>query len=111
MRPEARGLLCQCKRSKRVALSPATTDLKQARRWLREGSSRGLDGVVAKRLDCEYTSGERTGMVKVKRIRTADCVVGEVLRGKRQAAPAAGPEKIAIRMVSAGAQTRLRSAA
>jgi ATP-dependent DNA ligase len=32
--------------------------------------------VVAKRLDCEYTSGERTGMVKVKRIRTADCVVG-----------------------------------
>ena len=31
--------------------------------------------MIAKRLDCEYTSGERTGMVKVKRIRTADCVV------------------------------------
>lgn len=76
MRPEARGLLCQCKGSKRVALSPATTDMEQARRWMREGASGGLDGVVAKRLDCEYTSGQRTGIVKVKRIRTADCVVG-----------------------------------
>ncbi len=36
----------------------------------------GLDGVIAKRLDAPYASGERTGMVKVKRIRTADCVVG-----------------------------------
>ena len=43
---------------------------------MREGAASGWDGVVAKRLDCEYTSGERTGMVKVKRIRTADCVVG-----------------------------------
>lgn len=36
----------------------------------------GLDGIVAKRLDEPYRSGERTGMVKIKRIRTADCVVG-----------------------------------
>jgi len=43
---------------------------------MQQGTASGLDGVVAKRLDCEYTSGERTGMVKVKRIRTADCVVG-----------------------------------
>ena len=35
-----------------------------------------LDGVVAKRLDLPYRSGERDGMVKVKRRRTADCVVG-----------------------------------
>jgi ATP-dependent DNA ligase len=55
-----------------------------ADKWMREGAASGWDGVVAKRLDCEYTSGERTGMVKgegpaivkVKRIRTADCVVG-----------------------------------
>ena len=35
----------------------------------------GTDGVVAKRLDRPYESGERA-MVKVKRMRTADCVVG-----------------------------------
>ncbi len=62
--------------SKRVALSPATTDFEQAQLWMQEGAASGLDGVVAKRMECEYTSGERTGMVKVKRIRTADCVVG-----------------------------------
>ena len=36
----------------------------------------GLDGIVAKRLDETYHSGERIGMVKIKRIRTADTVVG-----------------------------------
>ena len=35
-----------------------------------------LDGVIAKRVDLPYQSGERTGMQKVKRKRTADCVVG-----------------------------------
>ena len=35
-----------------------------------------LDGIVAKRLDLPYPTGERTGMQKVKRRRTADCVVG-----------------------------------
>jgi ATP-dependent DNA ligase len=62
--------------SERVYLSPATSDFATAQRWMQQGTASGLDGVVAKRLDCEYTSGERTGMVKVKRIRTADCVVG-----------------------------------
>ena len=62
--------------SKRVKLSPAATDYSTAQRWIQQGAASGLDGVVAKRLDCEYTSGERTGMVKIKRIRTADCVVG-----------------------------------
>lgn len=37
---------------------------------------RDLDGVIAKRLDLPYRSGERDGMQKVKRQRTADCVVG-----------------------------------
>ena len=55
-------------------LSPFSRDLRQARRWLsRAGGS--LDGVVAKRLDEPYRSGERA-MLKVKRLRTADCVVG-----------------------------------
>jgi ATP-dependent DNA ligase len=35
-----------------------------------------LDGVIAKRRDVPYPSGQRTGMRKIKRQRTADCVVG-----------------------------------
>jgi ATP-dependent DNA ligase len=35
-----------------------------------------LDGIIAKRLDATYASGERSAAVKVKHIRTADCVVG-----------------------------------
>ncbi len=62
--------------SDHVYLSPATSDHSTAQRWMRQGAASGLDGIVAKRLNCEYTSGDRTGMVKVKRIRTADCVVG-----------------------------------
>jgi ATP-dependent DNA ligase len=58
-----------------VRLSPATTDLAKAKKWFdRVGGD--LDGVIAKLLDAPYASGERTAMVKVKQIRTADCVVG-----------------------------------
>jgi ATP-dependent DNA ligase len=35
-----------------------------------------LDGVVAKRLNVEYRSDDRTGMQKIKNYRSADCVVG-----------------------------------
>jgi ATP-dependent DNA ligase len=60
----------------RIMLSPASADFATAEKWMREGAASGWDGVVAKRLDCEYMSGERTGMIKIKRIRTVDCVVG-----------------------------------
>jgi ATP-dependent DNA ligase len=53
----------------------ATTDRRQAIRWLR-GAGTNVDGVIAKRLDMSYASGLRTAMQKIKRIRTADCVVG-----------------------------------
>jgi len=59
-----------------LRLSPASRDRRQAENWMRELGAMGLDGIIAKRLDEPYHSGERTGMVKVKRIRTADCVVG-----------------------------------
>jgi hypothetical protein len=36
----------------------------------------GTDGVMAKRADLPYASGERMAMEKIKRGRTADCVVG-----------------------------------
>jgi len=35
-----------------------------------------LDGIIAKRCDLDYRSGERSGMQKVKNYRSADCVVG-----------------------------------
>ena len=58
-----------------LALSPATDDPKEALRWFR--ATRGaLDGVIAKRRDLAYRSGDRTGMQKIKQRRTADCVVG-----------------------------------
>ena len=59
-----------------IRLSPASRSFSQAQKWMRHPGAMGLDGVVAKRLDEPYRSGERTAMVKIKRIRTADCVVG-----------------------------------
>ena len=57
-----------------LLLSPSTTDRGIALAWLKR-SGGALDGVVAKRLDQPYRFGERA-MVKVKQLRTADCVVG-----------------------------------
>ena len=58
-----------------IVLSKATRSAATGRRWLAGGSG-DLDGVIAKRLSLPYRSGERDGMVKVKRQRTADCVIG-----------------------------------
>ncbi len=59
----------------RIALSPTTRDAEVARRWF-ASAGRTLDGVIAKRVDLEYRSGDRTGMQKIKPLRTVDCVVG-----------------------------------
>jgi len=61
--------------AKNVRLSPATTNYRVASGWFRKMGP-DLDGIIAKRLDVPYASGERTAAVKVKQIRTADCVVG-----------------------------------
>ncbi|MEP6717418.1 MAG: ATP-dependent DNA ligase [Terriglobia bacterium] len=58
-----------------LQLSPATRDFAAAKRWLRSGGG-PLDGVVAKPIHLPYQSGLRTGMVKIKNLRSADCVVG-----------------------------------
>jgi ATP-dependent DNA ligase len=58
-----------------IALSPMTLDVKAARRWFKS-AGKALDGIIAKRIDLPYRTGERTGMQKIKRQRTADCVVG-----------------------------------
>lgn len=57
-------------------LSPATTDRRIATDWFDKFGALGLDGVMAKRLGEPYHSGDREGMVKVKHLKTADCVVG-----------------------------------
>jgi ATP-dependent DNA ligase len=62
-------------KSESIEISPQTRDLKIAKSWL-AGAGGDVDGVIAKRLDLPYQSGNRNGMVKVKRLRTADCVVG-----------------------------------
>ncbi len=56
----------------RLTLSPGTEDAALAQSWLDGGK---LEGVVTKRRDGPYLEGERA-MVKVKRLRSADCVVG-----------------------------------
>ena len=58
-----------------VMLTPATTDPAIARRWLSEFQGRGIDGVVAKARGLRYQPGRRA-MLKVKPLRTAECVVG-----------------------------------
>jgi ATP-dependent DNA ligase len=58
-----------------LVVSPYTRERMTAIKWLGDFGEGETDGVVAKRLDGPYQFGERA-MIKVKRLRTADCVVG-----------------------------------
>ena len=66
-------------------LSPASTSLAQAKRWL-QAAGAGSDGIVAKRRDLPYQFGNRGGMQKIKQHRSADCVVGGFRYGERRLA-------------------------
>ena len=57
-----------------LQLSAYTEDRALAQAWL-DSAGGALDGVVAKRRDGPYEAGERA-MLKIKTLRTADCVVG-----------------------------------
>lgn len=59
----------------RLRLSPFTRRIGEAKKWLSRAGRGALDGVIAKPLDAPYRPGERA-MLKVKCLRTADCVVG-----------------------------------
>lgn len=74
LRRDALGAICKKFTDARLNLTQQTSSLKTAQGWLDTGFA-GTDGVVAKRLDLPYRFGERS-MQKVKRIRSADCVVG-----------------------------------
>jgi len=63
-----------------VELTPLDPDpAGGAEAWLRSG-----EGVIAKQLAAPYRPGERKGMVKVKRLRTADAVVVGWRPGKEE---------------------------
>ena len=61
--------------SEKVFVTPMTTDPKEAATWFRDYEGAGCDGVIAKREELTYVSGERV-MAKIKHLRTVDCVVG-----------------------------------
>ena len=63
-----------------VELTPSTADPEAAGQWL-AGTG---EGVIAKRADAAYRPGERVGMVKIKRVRTADTVVAAFRFGKEE---------------------------
>lgn len=71
-RPALETFLGNAAKPARLSLSPGTNELNRARAWLEDGA---VEGVIAKRLDEPYREGERA-MIKIKRRRTADCVVG-----------------------------------
>jgi ATP-dependent DNA ligase len=60
-----------------IDTTPLSTDPAAAQPWLNRG-----EGVVAKETDAPYRPGQRTGMVKVKRVRTIDAVVVGYRPGK-----------------------------
>jgi ATP-dependent DNA ligase len=63
-----------------VRLTPVTPDPEDAGEWL-AGTG---EGVIAKEAHAPYRPGERTGMVKIKRVRTADAVVAAFRFGKEE---------------------------
>lgn len=57
-----------------IHLTPATLDRGVAERWFHRFEGAGLDGLIAKPLDGTYQPDKRV-MLKIKHVRTADCVV------------------------------------
>ena len=72
-----------------IRLSPASRDPKKAREWFANFGALGLDGVIAKDTREFYHSGDREAMVKVKHLKSADCVVAGYRLGKKKDAIAA----------------------
>jgi ATP-dependent DNA ligase len=60
-----------------IGLTPLTRDPADAAPWLLAG-----EGVVAKDVNAPYRPGQRTGMVKIKRVRMIDAVIAGYRPGK-----------------------------
>ena len=65
---------CSAKPKPPLYLTPVTRDRAEAEEWLQQFEGAGLDGVIAKLEDAPYQPGKRA-MLKIKHVRTADCVV------------------------------------
>ena len=65
----------QFKSNPNFRLSAAPKSRATSEKWLAQ-SGGGCDGVIAKRIDLPYQAGNRDGMQKIKKFRSADCVVG-----------------------------------
>jgi ATP-dependent DNA ligase len=74
MRRTSLEILHSSEEDEEILLSPYTQDRAVAQGWL-DMAGGALDGVVAKRRDGVYEAGERA-MLKIKQLKTADCVVG-----------------------------------
>jgi ATP-dependent DNA ligase len=83
-RRELETFAVQCFPKTLFRLSPASFESKDAQRWLQSAGG-GSDGVIAKRLDMPYQAGNRDGMQKIKRHRSAECVIGGFRYGERKA--------------------------
>jgi ATP-dependent DNA ligase len=73
-RPALERLFETFKNADRFRLSPATADRNVVDAWFAQVGG-AIDGIVAKQTDVPYSSGDRRGMQKIKRLRTADCVI------------------------------------
>jgi ATP-dependent DNA ligase len=73
-RKELEAFMRAAKAPRGMRLSPFTREREAALSWLANSGS-ALDGVIAKSMDGPYVPGDRA-MIKVKRLRSADCVVG-----------------------------------
>ncbi|MFN2568773.1 MAG: ATP-dependent DNA ligase [Candidatus Dormibacteria bacterium] len=82
-----RRALCEThvRANNQVAITPQTADAGLATSWFTLYEGAGLDGVVAKAAGGPYRSGDR-GWVKIKHLRTVDCVVGGYRRAVAEAA-------------------------
>lgn len=88
-------------RSSRITQSLSTEDRSEALRWQDALGGIGLDGVMAKRADLPYHSGQRTAMQKVKKFKDADCVVAGVRYRE-------GSDEVAVLMLGLYDDGRLR---
>jgi ATP-dependent DNA ligase len=68
------GLFEDLREHSGLSITSCTHELRKAKKWLGDRQA-SVDGVVAKRLALPYQPGERA-MLKIKNLRTADCVVG-----------------------------------
>ncbi|WP_447980393.1 ATP-dependent DNA ligase [Candidatus Nitrospira bockiana] len=75
-----------------LQLSPKSEDRRVAQQWFEDFGPFGLDGVMAKKRGEPYRAGQRDAMIKVKHVKSADCVVagfryaaGKAARRSRQA--------------------------